>query len=70
MIFLLKLFIYERIDSENILLVSEYFSNIIKSIFKYIGNYMENISIILILVGLILCLFKNRKNKLEKRDAN
>ena len=70
MLFLLKLFIYERIDTENILIVSEYFSSIIKSTFKYSGNYMINISVVLIVLGTILCLFKNRKNNLEKRSTN
>ena len=70
MILLLKIFIYERIDVENVLLISDYFSNIIKSIFKYVGKYMINISIILIVLGFILCLFKNRKNNLEKGKTN
>ena len=58
---LVKLFVYERIDAENILIVSDYFSLIVRNMFKYISNYMIYISVILICVGLILCLFKIHK---------
>ena len=70
MLFLIKLFIYERLDTDNILLVSDNFSSIIRSSFKYIGSFILNTSIILMVFGFILCLFKNRKNNLEKRNTN
>ena len=60
-LFLVKLFIYERIDTQNILIVSDYFSLIIRSMFKYISNYMISISIVLICIGIILSLFKITK---------
>lgn len=69
-LFLFKLFIYERIDSQNILIVSEEFSLIVRSMFKYISNYMINISIILICVGFILSLFNFSKKMIEKKASN
>lgn len=60
-LFLIKLFVYERIDSENILIVSDHFSLIVRSMFKYISEYMIYISVILICIGFILCLFKIHK---------
>ena len=66
MVILFRLFIYERIDVENILIISEYFSNILKSIFNYISNYMLEISVILIGVGFLFSLFKIKDKKVEK----
>lgn len=60
-LFLIKLFIFERVDTQNILLVSDNFSLIIRSIFKYIDNYMISVSIILVIVGFIFSLFKNKR---------
>ena len=65
-LFLIKLFVYERIDSENILIVSDHFSLIVRSMFKYISEYMIYISVILICIGFILCLFKIHKKWLKK----
>ena len=67
---LVRMFIYERVDSQNILLVSDHFSLIIRSIFKYISNYMINISIILVCIGLLFSLFKFGKKVIEKRQSN
>ena len=62
-LFLIKIFIYERIDSQNILIVSDHFSLIVRNTFKYISNYMISISVILLSVGFILCLFDlSKKN--------
>lgn len=61
-LFLVKLFIYERIDSSSILIVSDHFSLIIRSMFSYINKYMIIMSIALVISGFILCLFKSKKN--------
>ena len=59
-----------RIDTENILIASTYFSSMIKSLFNYISSYMFNIGAFLIILGLLLSLFKNKSKSIEKRASN
>ena len=66
-LFIIRLFIYERVDFENILLVSDHFSLIIRSMFKYISNYMISISVILVCIGFIFSLINFRKKVIEKK---
>ena len=67
MLIIFRLFIYERVDTQNIEIINDYFSLILRSLFNYISNYMLEISVILIGVGFLLSLFKLGNKKVEKK---
>lgn len=50
----IRFLIYEKIDVENLLIISDNFSKVLKSLLIKIGNIMFNCSIIFIVVGLLL----------------
>ena len=64
---LVRLFIFERIDSENVLIISDYFSLIIRNILRYINNYLLEVGLVLVISGFIISLFRNKKKKVEKK---
>ena len=54
MLLFIRFLIYEKIDIENILIISDNFSKILKSTLIKIGNIMFNYSVVFIIVGLIV----------------
>ena len=62
----IRFLIYEKIDVENILIISDNFSKILKSILIKIGNVILNYSIVFIIAGLfvtiIVYFYCKRKN--------
>ena len=69
-IILLRLFVFERIDSDNILIISDNFSLILRSIMEYFNEYLFEVGVILIIIGFILSLFKKRNKNIEKKVSN
>ncbi len=67
----IRFLIYEKIDVENIIIVSNNFSKVLKSILIKIGNIIFNYAIIFIIVGLLLTFIvyftMKRRNMLEKK---
>ena len=65
----MRFLIYENIDVENIIIVSDNFSKVLKSIIIKLGNIILNYGVVLIIVGLIMSivvyLFSKDKNMLE-----
>ena len=53
-ILFIRMFIFERIDAENLLIITENFSNIVTIIINNIGTYLYYIGIGLIVFGIIL----------------
>ncbi len=58
---LVKWFVFERIDTNNVLIVSSNFSSVLRSIFRYISIYMLEVSVILIIIGFMFSLIKNKR---------
>lgn len=54
---LIKIFIFEKVDADNILVISKYFSSMFRIIFNNIGNYIFVSSIICIILCILLSLF-------------
>ena len=55
---LFRLFIFDRIDSDNILIISEYFSKIFKRVMNNINNLLLIIGIVLMVVGFVITFVK------------
>ncbi len=69
----IRFLIYENIDIENILIISNNFSKILKSTLIKIGNIMFNYSVVFIIVGLIVgttiyFVCKRRNNALQIKE--
>ena len=62
-ILFIRLVFYEKIDVNNILVVSNLFSNIIKEVLNDIGTKMLLIGIILFIIGILLSLLKSFEKK-------
>ena len=58
---IVKLFVFERIDINNILIISDNFSKVLNSALKYLSVYMLEVSIILIIIGFMFSLIKNKR---------
>ncbi len=70
-ILFIRLFIYERIDANYLLIITDIFSNILTIVINKIGNYLFYIGIELVIVGMMFscqvfikkCQFKNNKRQ-------
>lgn len=62
----ISMFVFNKIDIENILIISDHFSLVLKNILNYLNYLITNSGICLIVIGFTVSLIK----KIEKKSSN
>lgn len=64
MLFIIKIFILDKVDIQNVLIINKYFSEIMKKLYLNISNDMLRLGIILFIIGILFnIIMSNKQNK-------